>query len=414
MTIGTVRDTGQTMTHKAAGSLACTQVPSTFSVYTLLVDDDSEFAPLYCAQQPVVNFFTPAGMLSSDHDICHEWTSGSASVTSPLDGWSTGTASTPIAISASAATSKLAYTASGTATFTVAGGGWTGPTPGAAVTLPATATSGPGSVHVSWSPAPELFPLAPAYYLVSHRAQGEVAWSTATTTATALTISGLTNGTWYDVRIEARDGLGHGRAATTLTGRPRATSTVTGFTGSVVSSAGSSVVKKVAVTSTGTPREGALLGRRKGTTSYAVVRAFLTDAAGTASVALPVRTGVWEYRLGFDDSGAYAGVESPLVTVASSSTVTGFAGPKKTLKRGKRLALTATVTPGAGRAAVLQYRKAGTTAWVARSSFTASSTGRIALSLKAVKGTRQWRLVVPASNALGAAVVSGIRVVKGR
>jgi surface protein len=100
-------------------------------------------------------------------------------------------------------------------------------TPGAAPAAPTglTLTAGAGQLTASWT-APAATGGSPITdYVVEYRTSPSGTWTTfadGVSTATTATITGLTNGTAYDVRISAANSLGAGTASATATATPDA------------------------------------------------------------------------------------------------------------------------------------------------------------------------------------------------
>ena len=86
-----------------------------------------------------------------------------------------------------------------------------------------TATAGNGSVTLSWTASTSTGGSPVTDYVVQHRVQGATTWTTFaddTSTATTATVTGLTNGTAYELRVASVNAIGTGDATDPVTATP--------------------------------------------------------------------------------------------------------------------------------------------------------------------------------------------------
>jgi hypothetical protein len=396
---------------------SCSGVPATVTVRTLLADDDSAGGVGDCWGAWPAPVFIPTGFATSGATGCYEWTSGGASVSAPgvwdatgkfmaVDVEVTGTGS---------AGSDLDYVATGSASFYV-----TSPTiahgTGAPQPLALAAASKDGALAVSWTrPADVLGHLSSTQHEVWWRPVGGIWSSVVVGAVSSHSITGLANGTAYEVLIKAKDAGGHPMFRTSTVATPMAATAITGAAApSLVAAPGTVVTQSVSVTTGGTARTVQVQGRKAGSAIWTTYASVTTTAAGAAKVGYPVKPGTWSWRLVAPATTSHHAATGPVRVITSRSAIKGFATTARTLRRGSVVKDSLTVTPGAGRAVLVQYRKAGSTVWKTYATKKASSVGAVTVALKAFPGRTSWRTLVKASTVYGTSAVSGVRVLRGR
>jgi hypothetical protein len=295
-----------------------------------------------------------------------------------------------------------------------------------AISLPAT-TTGPVSAQVSASSLDSGLQVSwqavsvPGFgnygYRLSHRPVGG-SWTSQDVSSATLTktLTGLANGTAYEVKVAALDyakGL-YGLDDTTAT--PVSSilpTTVTGWTTSQVSmDHGLSMSVPVTVTSGGAPRAVQLQARTQGSATWATYWNGSTDAAGKVNLSLPADGGVKEHRLVVPATASYAGYTSVSRTVTTMSSITGFATTPFAGTTGTSIPVTVTVTPGAGRELLVVRRSAGGS-WEIANRVVADGSGVASFEIPVETGTVEWAVQAAFSVDFGGPVTTDIRTVTG-
>ena len=396
----------------------CDGVPTSVSVRTLVADDDSNGGAGDCWGTWPPAVFNPSGFVTSGDTGCYEWTSGSTSVNAPGAWDGTGTlGAVPLTVAGSGSGgSQLSYLAQGTATFSATSPTVT-PGSGSARALAVTAKAYPEAIAVSWSrPADAVVATATATYQVAVRPFGSGTWSTTSVPAStsSTTITGLTDGTTYEVRVRVMDAASRPLLATTTTALPKATSVVTSTSTPVTARPGTKVSTPVTVTSVGAPRQLIVQKRAPGSAAWVAHTTVATAADGTATVTYPVLPGVWSWRVVVMEYASHLAAAGPVRVVTSRTAIAGFITKAAVVRKGTLLKDAVVVTPGAGRAVKVQFRKAGTATWKTFATKKASSKGAATVVLKAFPGRFQWRLLTAATPTHGTAAATAVRVVTGR
>ncbi|MFN0098684.1 MAG: beta strand repeat-containing protein [Gemmatimonadaceae bacterium] len=224
-------------------------------------------------------------------------------------------------------------------------------------------------------------------------------------TASPLVITGLTNGTTYQVRIRALNSVGAGPASTAVPGTPQATITVPGVPSitSIQAGSGGLGVSFSAPTSNGgaaitnydystdngstwTPRSPsgttsplAITGLTNGTTYQVRIRAVNSVGAGAASTSVP-------------------GTPQPIITVPGIPTITAIQG----VNQGVELNFTAPTSNGGAAITNYEYSTDNGSTWAPRSP--ASTTSPLVITGLTNGTTYQVRL--RAVNGIGASAAS--------
>jgi hypothetical protein len=311
--------------------------------------------------------------------------------------------------------SDLDYVATGSASFyvtpSVIAHGTGAPKP-----LALTAASKDGALAVSWTrPADVLGHLPSTQHEVWWRPVGGIWSSTLVGAVSSHTITGLANGTAYEVLIKAKDAGGHPMFRTSTVATPTAATVITGAAApAVVATAGAVISQSVSVTTNGAARTVQVQGRKPGSATWSTYATVTTTAVGAAKVGYPVKPGTWSWRLVAPATASHHAATGPVRVITARSVITGFATTARTVRRGTVVKDALVVTPGAGRAVLVQYRKAGSTTWKTYATKKATSAGAVTVALKAFPGRTSWRTVVKASVLHGTAAVSGVRVLRGR
>ena len=110
---------------------------------------------------------------------------------------------------------------SGTAVVVNPGGGQLGTAPGAPENL--LVTSGDGQLVLNWLPPASAGSSPITDYVVSYKLQGGATWTVfndGVSTNTTATVTGLTNGSVYDLAVAAKNSVGVGAQGATAQGTP--------------------------------------------------------------------------------------------------------------------------------------------------------------------------------------------------
>jgi hypothetical protein len=230
--VTTVAGTGTAGTRDAAATAATFNGP-----HAIAVNDDGTLAVVeYWANR--VRTVSAAGSGA----LAVAWTAPASTGGSPITGylvevrtspsgtWTTFTTTGAAATSTTVTglTDGTAYdvrisavNAAGTGTATTIVAATPGTVPGAPTGL--TATPGNGQLALSWTAPGSSGGSAVTDYVVQYRVSPSGAWTTfpdGTSTATTATVTSLTNGTAYDVRVLAATANGIGTASATVTATP--------------------------------------------------------------------------------------------------------------------------------------------------------------------------------------------------
>jgi hypothetical protein len=421
MTSTTSMSSGSPVSVGSSANLLCTGATADAYVQAYLADDDTDAWDDCDHRWPWV-FHSGSWAASRGSDDCADWNYSSTKLTDPLP--ALGTGSKAVAFTSTSAEGDTLdivgpeWILTGTATFTHRLPATALPaTTGAAARLPLTVTPKRGGFTVGWTP--QTVPGIPFYkYAVQYRRTGTTTWTTqlVNTPATSATVTGLEGPAGYDIQVLAEDINGNRslRSASTVTTQPLTDPTTIGgwLAGDATLAPGTDV--PFSATVSGDPRPVHLQTRRQGDASWTTHATLATNAADQVSGSYPVLPGVREWRLQAPASGYSEAATSAVRLTTATSSIDGFVTTKAVVAAGKVLKDRITVTPGAGRTVVVQFKKAGTSTWRTYQKVTASDSGQATARLKAFAGTRTWRVKVAQSVEHGTAAVSGSRVVRGR
>lgn len=175
-------------------------------------------------RQVLVSWSAPANGGSAITDYVIQYKSPTGSWTTFTDGVSTGTS-----VSVTSLTNGTAFSfrvasvnVAGTSSYSTDVSDTPRTTPGSPTAL--TRTLSDSSLALSWSAPTSNGGASITDYVIEIRESSTGAWSTVndgTSTNTYFTLSGLTNGTSYEVRVSAANAAGTGTSSTVVTGTPR-------------------------------------------------------------------------------------------------------------------------------------------------------------------------------------------------
>jgi hypothetical protein len=422
LTSTTSLSSGSPMTVPGSADLLCGQTTSSVHLQGYLADDDTD-AWDDCGHRWPWNWGNGSWSSHFGGDDCADWNYSTHGLADPLP--ALGTGSKAVAFTTTANPNGQydwdagpEWVLTGTATFHHRVPATTLPaTTGGVAKLPLTATPKRGGFTVGWTP--QTVPGISFYkYAVQYRRTGTTTWSTqlVDVPATSASVTGLDPLAGYDVQVLAQDINGNRslRSASTVTTQALTDpTTISGWVpGGATLAPGSSVAFSATVT--GDPRPVLLQTRPQGADTWTTHETLATNAADQVSGSYPVLPGLHEWRLHAPQSGYSEAASSAVRWTEAVSTIEGFLTTKALVPAGTVLKDRFTVTPGAGRSVVVQFRKAGTSRWRTYQRLTASDAGRATARLKAFAGTRTWRVKVAESVEHGTAAVSGSRVVRGR
>ncbi|MDP3892228.1 fibronectin type III domain-containing protein [Nocardioides sp.] len=435
----TSMSSGTTVSVGASSDLVCTGLGSVVHVQSQIADDDTDWGQ-DCSSWWPWPWFTTSSWTYVGRNSCADWNSSSLQLTDPSPVYGTG--STSVAFTAESKPAPDHYygpvpqwTVTGSAKFSHHAPAVSHPaTSGGPVKIALSATPKPGSFTVDWAPLS-----LPGTTILKHQVQwrrtGTATWSSQSVNmpATSTTVNGLEGGKSYDIQVQAEDtyGIKLMRATTAITTEqlpdptippplpdppgasplPNPTTILGWKSGSVVLAPNGSVDFSATVSGDSRPVE--LQTRRQGAASWKT-RATLTSVDNLVAGSYPVLPGINEWRLHAPEHGFSEPATTAVRTVSAASKITGFSTKKASVRKGKILKNTITVSPGAGRKVVVQYKLAGTKTWKRYRTVTASDTGRAVIKLKAFAGTRAWRATVARSADFGTATTTASRVVRGK
>jgi hypothetical protein len=253
--------------------------------------------------------------------------------------------------------------------------------------------------------------------LLQRRADGSDTWTTVKSYTTAadgtLAVSWQVAQGWNHMRLVAPATATHG-AVTSASRLVVAQSSLSGFPGGSVSQPPGTQLTHQVTVSPGGQRDLQVQTRPAGTPTWTTHGVVTTDAAGKATVTVPVLDGTHEWVVRTSAHPTYGSeAAGPVSTVtgavAAPSTVIGWDTTKVVKPLGTTVTDTVAVTTaGTARTLHVQYRKAGTTDWVTRDLITTSTTGAATVTFPVMAGSVAWRVHAPAT-ASHAAVTSASR-----
>lgn len=422
LTSTTSMSSGSPMTVPGSADLLCTQTTPSVYLQGHLADDDTDAWDDCGHRWP---WHWGYGSWGAHHggDDCADWNYSDHTLADPLP--ALGTGSKPVSFTTTANPNGQydwdagpEWVLTGTATFTHRLPAAALPaTTGAAVKLPLTVTAKRGGFTVGWTP--QTVPGISFYkYAVQYRRTGTTTWSTqlVNAPATSATVTGLDPLAGYDVQVLAQDINGQQslRAASSVTTLALTDpTTISGWLpGGATLAPGTAIAFSATVS--GDPRPVLLQTRPQGSDTWTTQETLATNAADQVSGSYAVPAGLHEWRLHAPQSGYSEAASSEVRYTKAVSTIEGFLTTRAVVPAGTVLKDRFSVTPGAGRTVVVQFKKAGSTTWRTYRKLTASDAGRATARLKAFAGTRTWRVKVAESVEHGTAAVSGSRVVRGR
>jgi hypothetical protein len=413
---------GGSLTIGAGAAISCEKVPASVTLETNLADNDVDSGDSCAAYWPW-RFSTTSWYATYGSNTCADWNNGGSTLTFPL------ATSVPVGSTTVNFTHKskqeswdgwdlaLTWTLTGTVTYAhVKPAGALPATTTGPVSTQVNAIPSDGSVNVTWSPI-SIPGVALTGYRLSHRVAGG-SWTSQDLVAGTLskTITGLTNGTAYEVKVAALDSAKFAHGLDEASATPVSSilpTTVTGWTTSQISmDQGLSMSVPITVTSGGAPRAVQLQARTQGSATWATYWNGSTDAAGKVTLSLPADGGVKEHRLVVPATASYAGYTSVSRTVTTMSTITGFATTPFSGTTGTSIPVTVTVTPGAGRELLVVRRSAGGS-WVVADTVVADGSGVASFDIPVETGTVEWAVQAAFSVDFGGAATTDIRTVTG-
>jgi len=256
---------------------------------------------------------------------------------------------------------------------------------------------------------------------VVKRLVGAASWTVhATATANAsgvAAISLLVQPGSYEWAVRAQADTSYGAAAITpvrtVTGLGKATSISGWTTASATLPLGSTVTTKVKVSKGSALRSIQVQYRLPDTDVWKTHATVKTATDGSATITYPVKKGKVAWRLNVLPDFEYVGKATEMRSITAKTVISGFIITTVTKPAGTVLKDGFTVTPGAGRTALVQFRKTGTSTWTTAQTLTASSTGTATASITVNKGSYEWRVYVPFSKFHGSTAATGRRTVFG-
>jgi hypothetical protein len=424
MTSTRTTSSGSPMTVGSTSDLACAGIGSPMSVQGHMADNDVDWWDDECGSRWPWHFYQGSFGAFVGGDDCADWNYSHTDLYDPLPALGTGTttkAFTSTAFGGSFSTdwdTGPEWVLTGSAKWTHRKPAISLPaTVGAPARFPLTIAPKQGGFSVSWS-APAMPGMAVQQYLVEWRKPGQANWTTlpVNAPATSASVAGLEGGTTYDVQVLAQDinGLRYLRSPATVTTQALAATNVGGWDTTAATLPAQSQVPFTATVS-GDPRPVQLQVRRSGTESWTTMATYTSDAADQVSGSLTTRIGIDEWRLFAPQSGTFAAAASAVRTINAKTTIDGFVTTKVTKPAGSLVSDEVTVTPGAGREVLVQWRKSDSTTWTTYQTLVADGSGVATAQLKAFAGTTVWRIRTLKSAAHGAlATTTAGRTVVGQ